>query len=82
MKIPLVLWEYCTTCKRLSGKTPFKLVYGKDAFMPMEYNILILHITTVMRMDDEVVLEEHMLQLIHLEEDLLITGFRQRVGKD
>ena len=28
LKIPVVLWAYHTTCKWLTGQTPFKLVYG------------------------------------------------------
>ena len=37
LKIPVVLWAYRTTCKLLMGQTLFKLVYGKEAIMPMEY---------------------------------------------
>ena len=58
LKILAMLWEYCTTCEKLLGQTPFKLVYGKEAVMPMEYIVPSLHIFTTTGMDDEVVLEE------------------------
>jgi hypothetical protein len=29
LNILVVLWAYMTTCKKLTGQTPFKLVYGQ-----------------------------------------------------
>ena len=69
LKIPTVLWAYCTTSKRFMGQTPFKLVYGKEAGMPVEYIVPNLCIETATGLDDEVVLEECMAQLIQLKED-------------
>jgi transposase InsO family protein len=28
LRVPIVLWAYRTTCKKLTMQTPFKLVYG------------------------------------------------------
>ena len=58
LNIPLALWAYHTTCKRLTGHTPFKLVYGKEAVMPMEYIVPFLCIAKITGMDDEAALEE------------------------
>ena len=57
LNIPVVFWAYRTTCKRLTGKKPFKLVYGKEAIMPMEYIVPSLHIAASTGMDDEATLE-------------------------
>ena len=67
MKIPVVLWAYHTICKWLTGQTPFKLVYGKEAVMPMEYIVPILRISMAMGMVDAEALEEHIAWLIQLE---------------
>ena len=82
LKIPTVLWAYRTTCKRLTGQTLFKLVYGQEAVKPMEYIIPSLCITTTKGMDDAEALEECIVQLIQLEEDRFIIGFHQLVAKD
>lgn len=37
LHILVAQWAYRTTCKKLMSQTPFRLVYGKEAVMPMEY---------------------------------------------
>lgn len=36
-KIPTVLWDYHTTCKHLTKHTPFCMIYGKEAVIPIEF---------------------------------------------
>jgi transposase InsO family protein len=52
LRIPSVLWAYKTTCKRLTTHTPFNLVYGLEAVVPMEYLVPSLRIATFIGMDD------------------------------
>lgn len=56
--VPIVLWAYRTTCKKLTGKRPFRLVYGIEAVMPMEYIVPSLHIVDLTDMVDCEALEE------------------------
>ena len=72
LRIPAVLWVYKTTCKKLKGHTPFKLAYGQEAVMPMEYIVPSLRVATLIDMADEDTLNETLLHLVGMEEDHFI----------
>jgi len=52
IKVPVVLWAYRTMCKKVTGHTPFKLVYGQEAVVPMEFLVPSLRIVAFTEMDD------------------------------
>jgi hypothetical protein len=60
MRIPTVLWDYQITCKKLTIQTPFKLVYGLEAVVPMEYLVHSLRIETFIGMDDTDIVQDRL----------------------
>jgi hypothetical protein len=67
LRVPTVLWAYKTTCKKLTMQTPFKLVYGLEVVVPMEYLVQSLRIATFTNMDDIGAIHERLEQLVELE---------------
>ena len=65
--IPIVLWAYRTTCKKLTWQTSLELVYGVEVVMSMEYIVPSLRIAALMDMVDREALEEWLAQLMELE---------------
>ena len=43
-KLHNVLWAYRTACKTTIGTTPFNLVFGLDAILPIEFLVPTLHV--------------------------------------
>eukprot|EP00253_Pinus_taeda_P029889 PITA_29889 len=81
LRIPRVLWAYRTTYNKLTSHTPFRLVYGQEEDMPMEYIVPSLRIAAFTNMAVSDIMEERMAQLLDLEEDKFITGFHRQVQK-
>jgi hypothetical protein len=63
-------------------QTPFKLVYGLEVVVPMEYLVPSLRIVAFIDMDDTGAIHERISQLVELEEDRFIVGFHQQIQKE
>jgi hypothetical protein len=79
LRVPVVLRAYSTTCKKLTMHTPFKLDYGLEAVVPMEYLVPSLRIASFTNMDETDIVQERLAKLVELEEDRFILGFHQQV---
>lgn len=77
-----MLWVYRATCEKLTGQTPFRLVYGVEVVRSMEYIVPGLCIAASTGMVDRRTLEEWLAQLTELGEDRFLVGFHQQVYKE
>jgi transposase InsO family protein len=60
LRVLAVLWAYRTTCKKLTMQTPFKLVHGLEAIVPMEYLVPSIRIVAFTYMDDVGTMKERL----------------------
>jgi hypothetical protein len=58
-------------------QTPFKLVYGLEVVVVMEYLVPSLRIVAITYMDDTGTIRERLSQQVVLEEDIFIARFHQ-----
>jgi len=77
MHVLAVLLAYITICKKLTVQTPFRLVYGMEDVMAMEYIMPILDIIAFTGMADHRALDERLTPLKRLEEYRFFVGFHQ-----
>ena len=68
-KLPAALWAYRTTYKVTTQATPFSLVYGVEAVLPIEFEVPSLRIAVDSRMTDKESLVRRLERLEKLDED-------------
>ena len=80
-KLDSVLWAFRTAYKVATWMTPFKLVYGMEAVVPMEYVIpsLRLAVQHCLSSEDSVVHRKQ--ELLKLEEDRIYSAYVADIGQ-
>ena len=67
-KIPAVLWAYRIAYKRSTDQTPFRLVYGKEAVVPLHFQQQTPIIVEILHVDVKQGRKDRLFQLSKLEE--------------
>jgi hypothetical protein len=68
--------------EKADRKTPFRLVYGQEEVMPMEFILPSPHIVAINDLSDSSTIEEILSQLVQLEEYQFLADFHQQVQKE
>ncbi|XP_016207088.1 uncharacterized protein LOC107647530 [Arachis ipaensis] len=76
--IPEILWSYNTTIQSATGETPFKMVYGAEALIPLEVSIPTIR-TEFYNQQNNLQARTTELDLVEEERDILT--IRQRAMK-
>ena len=75
------LWAYRTTYKVTTKYTPFQLVYGQEAILPIEFEIPSLRIAIEYRLGDVESLQDRLATLESLDEDRRMALFNTFVAQ-
>jgi transposase InsO family protein len=81
-RVPIVLWAYMTTTKKLHKYIPFQLVYGKEVMVPAEFITPILYIAKITHMAEDESVAYRLMDLKKLEEIRFLAEFHQTVEKE
>jgi hypothetical protein len=79
--IPTLVWDYMTTCNKLIGHTRFRLVYGKEAMVPLEFSIPSLRVEAITNITKRGTVQERLIQLMEMEEEMILVVFHHEVQK-
>ena len=71
-KIPAVLWAYRTAYKWSTDQTPFQLVYGQEAIVPLHFQQQTPIIAQLLHVDVEHARKDRLFQLSKMEEHRLV----------
>jgi hypothetical protein len=74
-RVPIVLWAYRTTRKKLHIYTPFKLVYGKEVVVLAEFITLSLYIAQITHMLEDELVAQRSMELQKIEETKFLANF-------
>lgn len=74
-KLDSALWSFRTAYKVTTGMTPFRLVYGLEAVVPMEFVVPSLRIAIQNRMSPEASVKHRQRYLLQLEEDRVMSAY-------
>jgi hypothetical protein len=58
--IPVILWAYKTTSKKITRYTPFQLVYVQEAVIPMDFIVPSMCIKSIIELSNTGAIEERL----------------------
>ena len=81
-KLDSALWSFRTAYKVATGMTPFKLVYGIEAVVPMEYVVPSLRLAVQHRLSPEDSILHRQRELLKLEEDRIQSAYAVEISQN
>jgi len=80
-KLPFVLWGHRTTSKSVNGSTPYELVYGMEAVLPVELELQSLRVTLETSMTEQEWVKKRYEDLAFLDGRRLEARYRDQLYK-
>ena len=85
-KLPLAIWGYRTSIRTPTGATPYSLVYGMEAVLPVELEIQSARVIRESQVNETDWIKNYHHQLLSLDEKRLqalnhVRGYQVRIAK-